>query len=272
MHALVTAVGGGGEGPPESIFGLLWHKLNDHYAGRTDGWWHFMGFDNHDRHLGMHWFEAIGFAILTVAVLGLCAFLATRQYRRIPRGIQNVMELLAVLLRKLVVGMVGPHGEKYLPYLGSLFLFIFTMNLIGILPGFRSPTMTLSTTLALGFTTFFVVQGIAVRVNGPLGYVKHFLGDIPVLALLMLVVHFFGEIAKPVSLSLRLYGNIFGEDSIIEKLIHMGGWIPLQFPMMLFAIFTSFLQAFIFTSLSCIYIASMTEHAGHEEHGESHAH
>ena len=91
---------------------------------------------------------------------------------------------------------------------------------------------------------------------------------------LMFVVHAVGEIAKPCSLSMRLYGNIFGEDNVIEKLMHMGAGLPLQFPMLLFAIFTSFLQAFIFTALASIYIFTMTEHAEHEEghHEESHVH
>jgi F-type H+-transporting ATPase subunit a len=92
----------------------------------------------------------------------------------------------------------------------------------------------------------------------------------------MLAVEVVGELARPLSLSLRLYGNIFGEDNVIEQLMTLGGWVPVQLPMLLFAIFTSLLQAFIFTTLSTIYIAQKVVHeGGHGEeghgHGEPHA-
>ena len=263
---MMALAGGGGEAhtPPESIFGLLWRSLDKTYAGGNN-WFTWMGFDTHDRHLGMLWFEAICFAMVACAILGICSYLATRNYSRIPRGIQNVMETAVDLLRQLVLSMGGPQGEKYLPYLGSLFLFILTMNLLGLIPGFRSPTMTLSTTAALGFTTFFVVQGIAIKTNGIKGYLGHFCGDLVYIAPLMFLVHLIGEVAKPISLSLRLYGNIFGEDTAIETFIELGGGFPLQFPILLFAVFTSFLQAFIFTTLSSIYISVMTTHEDHEE-------
>jgi F-type H+-transporting ATPase subunit a len=175
------------------------------------------------------------------------------------------------LLRGLVHGFIpGKQGDLYVPYLGSLFLFIFTMNMLGVIPAFRSPTMTLSTTAALGITTFVMVQQYAIRGVGLVAYVKHFMGEVLWLAPLMVVVEVIGELAKPLSLSLRLYGNIFGEDKVAEELMKLGGWIPVQAPMLLLAIFTSFLQAFIFTTLSTIYIASKVVHEG--GHGDEHGH
>jgi F-type H+-transporting ATPase subunit a len=230
---------------------------------------HAYGFD--DPALGMFWFDAIGFSLIGSISLIALAFLATRNWSKVPRGLQNVFEWAVSLLRGLVHGFIpGPQGDKYVPYLGSLFLFIFTMNLMGIVPLFRAPTMTLSTTAALGITTFVMVQSYAIRGVGFVSYIKHFMGDVLWLAPLMFVVEIVGELAKPLSLSLRLYGNIFGEDNVIEQLMGLGGGIPFQLPMLAFAIFTSFLQAFIFTTLSTIYIASKVVHEG--GHGDEHGH
>lgn len=265
--------GGHGHAPPRTLFTGLWEQMKDTEIGR----WY--GFDTAKDNLGQFWFEAIGFSILAAMVLIIGSFLATRNYNRVPRGIQNVFEWVVQLLRNSVHGFTGPAGDKYVPYLGSVFLFIFAMNLMGIIPAFRSPTMTLSTTAALGITTFVMVQQYAIRGVGFVAYMKHFMGDVLWLAPLMFVVEVIGELARPLSLSLRLYGNIFGEDNVIEQLIGLGQsyYIPVQMPMLAFAIFTSFLQAFIFTTLSTIYIASKVVHEGHhkEESGhsnESYAH
>jgi F-type H+-transporting ATPase subunit a len=253
--------------PPYTFFTPLWKLVKDTPIGR----WY--GFDRYDparnEFLGMFWFDAICFSLLASVLLIALASLATRRYARVPRGLANVFEWAVQLLRRLVHGFIPPpQGDRYVPYLGTVFIFIFTMNLLGVVPGFRAPTMTLSTTAALGITTFIMVQSYAIRATGVVGYLKHFLGDVLWLAPLMLVVEFIGELAKPMSLSLRLYGNIFGEDNVIEQLMSLGGWIPVQLPMLAFAIFTSFLQAFIFTTLSTIYVASKVVHEGHPEDHE----
>ena len=247
---------------PHSIFTGMWTSLKDTPFGKA---FHF-----DDSRLGEYWFDAIGFSLIAAVILIAMAFLATRAYTRVPQGIQNLFEWTVSLLRGLVHGFIpGTQGDRYLPYLGSLFLFIFAMNMMGVLPGFRSPTMTLSTTAALGITTFIMVQAYAVRAGGVVNYLKHFMGDVLLLAPLMFVVEIIGELAKPLSLSLRLYGNIFGEDKVIEELMTLGGWIPLQIPMLLLALFTSFLQAFIFTTLSTIYIASKVVHE-HDKEPQAH--
>ena len=247
------------EAVPPSIFKPIWLAVKDTGLGQTIGF--------NDPRLGMYWFDAIGFSLTTAIVLVAASFVATSNYRRVPRGLQNIMEAFVSFIRGIVHGFAGKQGDKYVPYLGTVFIFIFVMNLLGILPGFRSPTMTLSTTAALGITTFVMVQSYAIRDSGLGTYLKHFMGDVLWLAPLMIVV----EVAKPMSLSLRLFGNIFGEDNVIEQLMHLGinYVIPVQMPMYAFAIFTSFLQAFIFTNLATIYIASKVVHEG--GHGEEHA-
>jgi len=269
-HGEGAAHEGGGhhEGAPHTIFTKIWEGVKDTGLGKL------YRFD--DPELGQFWFDAIGFSIIAAAVLVVCAVLATKSYAKVPKGIQNVFEWVVGLLRGLVQGFIpGKQGDLYVPYLGSLFLFIFTMNMLGVIPAFRSPTMTLSTTAALGITTFVMVQQYAIRATGFVAYVKHFMGEVLWLAPLMLIVEIIGELAKPLSLSLRLYGNIFGEDKVAEELMNLGGgWVPVQAPMLLLAIFTSFLQAFIFTTLATIYIASKVVHeGGHDEaHGDDHGH
>lgn len=265
-HGAEHAGAGHAHEPPHTIFTGIWKSIKDTDLGR---WYQF---DMEDRDLGRFWFDAIGFSLIAAVLLVVLSFLATRNYKKVPRGIQNVFEWAVGLLRGMVHGFIpGSQGDRYLPYLGSVFLFIFTMNMLGVIPGFRAPTMTLSTTAALGVTTFVMVQSYAIRATGPIAYFKHFLGDVLWLAPLMLVVEIIGELARPLSLSLRLYGNIFGEDNVIEQLMTLGGWVPAQLPMLLLALFTSFLQAFIFTTLSTIYIASKVVHEGHgEEHGDHH--
>jgi len=264
-HGEGAAHEGGGhhEGAPHSIFTNVWEHVKGTPLGKL------YRFD--DPELGQFWFDAIGFSIIASVLLVVCAVLATKSYSKVPKGIQNVFEWVVGLLRGLVHGFIpGKQGDQYVPYLGSLFLFIFTMNMLGVIPAFRSPTMTLSTTAALGITTFVMVQQYAIRANGIVGYVKHFMGEVLWLAPLMVVVEVIGELAKPLSLSLRLYGNIFGEDKVAEELMALGGWVPVQAPMLLLAIFTSFLQSFIFTTLSTIYIASKVVHEG--GHGDEHDH
>jgi len=255
---------GGGHHAPHSIFTKVWEKV-----AHTD-FGHWYGFDHPV--LGQFWFDAIGFSLIGAVILIACALLATKQYNRVPRGIQNVFEWLVGLLRGMVHGFIpGAQGDRYLPYLGSLFIFIFIMNMLGVIPGFRSPTMTLSTTAAMGITTIIMVQAYAIRDTGVGSYLKHFTaGTAFPLMLLMIPVEIIGEMAKPMSLSLRLYGNIFGEDNVIEQLMTLGGWIPIQIPMLLLALFTSFLQAFIFTTLSTIYIASKVVHEGGHDEGHGH--
>ncbi|MBI2901950.1 MAG: F0F1 ATP synthase subunit A [Planctomycetes bacterium] len=264
MNPVGLLASGAGHEPPVSVFTALYDAVKDQSWAK----WLFMP----DRYpdTAPFWFDAIGFSILAAVVLVLCSFLATRRYERVPRGIQNLMEYAVELLRSLVRGLVGPLGDRYLPFLGTIFLFIFVMNLLGLIPAFRSPTMTLSTTAALGITTFVMVQAYAIRATGVVQYAKHFAGDVWWLAILMVPLEIVGELARPVSLSLRLYGNIFGEDSVIEKLMELGGYIPVQLPILFLGLLTCFLQAFVFTCLASIYIGQKVAH--HEEHEEKEAH
>lgn len=207
----------------------------------------------------------------------------TRKLSKLPvSGVQNFLEYLVGGLYDFFGGIVGPRGVKYLPFVCSFFVFIVCLNLLGLIPGLQSPTADLNTTLALALTAIIGVQIIGIRENGLWGYLKHYMGEPIWLAPLQFPLHLIGEVSRTLSLSIRLFGNIFGEDIIILALAALSPviligfqevpFIPIQFPMALFAIFTSLIQALVFTVLTSVYIALMLEHEeGHEEGSEQHA-
>ncbi len=189
-----------------------------------------------------------------------------------PGRLQVFLEFVVTSLDSFVRNIVGKEARSLTPVIGSLFLFILALNLFGLIPGFMSPTADINTTVALALFAFLLVQYFGITRLGVINYLKHFLGEPLWLAPLMFPIHVIGELAKPLSLSIRLFGNIFGEDMVIAIMILivvqvLGKFmIPAQFPMMLFAIFTSFVQALVFSMLISIYIAVAV--SGHEEHGE----
>lgn len=227
-------------------------------------------------------FQDVFFAVLVAGLLILIVRLGTRRMELRPHGAQNLIEMFVDGFRRFILGILGPQGEPYVPFLGTLFLYIWLMNLIGLVPLMKSPTSALSTTAALAVCVFLYVQWIGVRRLGLGGYLRHLAGDprdvlgwcmVP----LMLPLHVIGELAKPVSLSLRLFGNILGEDVLIAVFAGLGVallafaqlpiGVPLQLPFVLLALLMSTVQALVFTLLSSIYIMQVLPHE--EDHGHA---
>ena len=215
-------------------------------------------------------------AYFIVLVIALLFILATRKIKRLPEGKgQTLLELFVGGLINFFGGILGEHGKKYVPFVGSFFIFILFLNYLGLIPGFQSPTADLNTTLALGISAVIGVHIIAIKENGLVGYLKHFIGDPPWLGPLMFPLHIIGEVARAGSLAIRLFGNIFGEESVIINLTLLGlaipaiagliPWMPVQVPMLFFGLFGGFLQALVFSILTSIYIVTFLEHD--EEHG-----
>lgn len=220
--------------------------------------------------------DIVLYSWIAIAFLGILSYFGTRNLQKIPRGVQNFLELAVASLTDFCKGILGAEGERFVPFIGSFFLYIFTLNLMGLIPGFKSPTSSLNTTIALAISAIIMVQVYTIRTHGLLGWIKHFWGEPWYLGPLMLPLHIVGEfIARPMSLSLRLFGNIFGEDTVLVQLLLLAVatvpiWLPIpyQLPMMLFGIFTSFLQALVFSMLVTIYISLGISHS--EEHAEEH--
>jgi F-type H+-transporting ATPase subunit a len=204
--------------------------------------------------------------VFIVAVFMALFFgLAARRRSLIPGRMQNLLEFIIEFFEGQMTEIIGPEGRKFLPVVGTVGLFIFFSNLLGLIPGLMSPTSKLNVTVGCALTVFvyYHVQGMIAQ--GPLRYMKHFLGPIPALAPLMLPIELISHFSRPVSLSIRLFSNIFAEEVLIVVIASI---IPilLPLPFMALSIFTAFLQAFVFVLLSCIYIAGAVEHAEEEHH------
>jgi F-type H+-transporting ATPase subunit a len=237
-------------------------------------------------------YEVLVFSLLIALLLMGVAFAASRNPQMVPRGLQNGVELVVEGLSNFIIDILGPrNGPRFVPFLGTLFVYILAMNLFGLIPLMHSPTASLNVTVALALTVFVYVQFIGFKELGPLGWLDHMLGnprDITgwLLAPIMLPIHVLGELAKPISLSCRLFGNIFGEDMLLVAFASLGvamvpyKGVPFGIPMhALFfplALLGSALQAMVFTVLSSIYILLMLPHEHHDEHrhaeGAQHAH
>lgn len=215
----------------------------------------------------------LGSLVSFLIVFGLLA-LAGSKRERIPGRLQNFFEFALEGLRGLFMGALGEGGEKHLPLIFTLFFYILVGNFLGLVPPFHSPTAATSTTIALGLIVFFYVQYIGIKANGLLGYLKHFLGPIIFLAPLFLIIEIVGELAKPFSLAMRLFGNIFGEDQIVKVIFDgmkpLPLWahlIPFQILINFLQCFTNLVQAFIFALLSCAYISIMSQQ--HHDEGDA---
>jgi len=228
----------------------------------------------------LHTWENGIFAFLIVAIVGGTVAFVARAVTLIPgRRRQIAVEAVVEGLDNMVCGVLGKEeGRRYLPFLGTLFLFILSMNLAGLVPGFKSPTSRFEMTGALAFCVFVYVQWTGIRRLGLIGYLDHMIGQPRdavgwILSPLMLFIHGIGEIVKPVSLSLRLFGNIMGEDTLLGVFVMLGAvsmaWshlpigLPLHLPFVLLAIIFSVVQALVFTMLSTIYIYMMLPHEEH---------
>ena len=216
--------------------------------------------------------------LFAVLVLALLFIIVTRKLKRVPEGKgQTFLEMFVGGIIDFFGGILGEHGKKYVPFVGSFFIFILSLNYLGLIPGFQAPTADLNTTLALGITAVLGVQIIAIKENGFGGYLKHLVGNPPWLGFLMFPIEVIGQLSRAGSLGIRLFGNIFGEESVIIQLTGLGIFtiagsfflpIPVQVPMMFFGLFGGFLQAFVFTILTSIYIVLFIEH--HDEAHEAH--
>ena len=208
------------------------------------------------------WENAI-FSIIIAGVLILLAYLASRKTKPIPGRLQAAAELLVAGLDDFICGILGPKGRKYTPFIGTLFIYILFMNLSGLVPFMKSATSSWSITLALALCVFAYVQYGSFRELGFLGYLdmlmerpRGFLAFSVVFPLLMLFIHVISELVKPISLSLRLRSNIWGDDMLLAVLAGFGiSGIPLLLFSSLLAIIASFVQAVVFCLLTTIYFA-----------------
>jgi len=219
--------------------------------------WHL----DHSHKLDHVWMSAIIF-LFFVLFFGFWK----KRYKVYPTFVQQVLEVYFRYVQGIVKDMIGHGWERYFPLIGTLGLFILFSNLLGLIPIFKSPTSSLNVTFACAITIFVYYHAHGIRQQGLLKYLKHFAGPVWWLAWLFIPVELIGHFSRPLSLSVRLFGNIFGEDTILAILFMLVPFfVPL--PLMCLAIFTSLVQTLVFVMLSCVYIAGAIAHE--ESHGDS---
>ncbi len=224
-----------------------------------------LGIDLHHRFLGLSWHDWVPviMSLLVGIVLVLVSYVATRRLEKVPRGSQALLEVVVQGLENFLRGVMGSAAPKFLPFIGTIFLYVLIMNLWGLIPLMHSPTNKLNTTAALALVVFFNTHFQGAKKHGIIKYAKHF-ADPLWLAPLMVPIHIVGELARPLSLALRLFGNLTGEDIAIASLVSLVILIPVFIPipvhliMVVLAILFSTIQAIVFALLSAIYIAGAT--------------
>lgn len=200
--------------------------------------------------------------ILAVVIILILARLSTRTMATIPTGMQNVMESYMGAVKYMTEDVIGEKGRKYFPLIATIGLFVAVSNLIGVVPGFESPSSSLNFTLALALVVFIYYNFEGIRINGVLSYFKHFMGPVWWLAPLMFPIEIVSHFSRIISLSFRLFGNIKGDDLFLMVLLLLAPWVA---PLPAFALLTfmGLLQAFIFMMLTAVYIAGAVHVSDH---------
>lgn len=224
----------------------------------------------HSLHLPQH--------VITFAIMGLLFVVVGTFYRAqvttiknyvVPdKGItfRNVFEALGQFVYNLARNIMGEEeAKKYFTVIMLLFTFVFTNNLIGLIPGFLPPTDNFNTTLALGIFVFLYYNFQGIRAQGLIGHIKHFMGPVWYLAILIFPIELISHTVRPLSLGLRLKGNMEGDHLVLSI---FSGLVPyiVPIPFYVIGLFVCFMQAFVFTLLTMVYISLATAHHDHDEH------
>jgi F-type H+-transporting ATPase subunit a len=200
---------------------------------------------------------------LSMAIVVVLLAIAIISLKTVPGMLQNIFEMVVTFIEGYITEIVGKKGLKYFPLVATIFTFILVANYIGLIPGFMSPTASINTTAGMAIVVFVFYQYLGVSQKG-IKYFKHFLGPIPVMAPLMIVMETISELARPVALSVRLFANIFGGEMIIKILF---GMCAIGVPVIWMAwdsLITIPIQAFIFSLLTMVYLAGAV--AADEDH------
>lgn len=203
-------------------------------------------------------FQLSATLVYTWVIMALILALSVAVTRRLSPGpslprAQNALEVIVGFIRSQVRELAGDEGDRYVPFVGTLFVFIATSNLLGVVPGFHPPTASLSTTVALALAVFVAVPVFGIARQGLLEYLKQYLRPTP----LMLPFTLIGELSRTVALAVRLFGNIMSGQLAVAILLSL---VPFLFPVALqiLGLITGLVQAYIFAVLAMVYIASAT--------------
>ncbi len=203
-------------------------------------------------HITYTWFIMI---VLVVVIR-----LLVRKIELVPRGAQNFFEVVVGGIEEFMVDVTGEEGRFVFPLIGALSFYILLCNYMGLAPGMFSPTANLNTTLACAIIVVFYTHVIGIKFHGA-KYIKHFLGPVLFIAPLMFVIEVISHLARALSLSIRLFGNIFGKEMVIAIFVFLAGLYLAPLPILFLGLFVGAVQTLIFVLLSMMYFAGAIEHA-----------
>ncbi len=215
---------------------------------------------DHDK-VAVATFAITSIALVFVGLLGR-ASLGKGDVAVVPVGrfsLRGVLELITEFIANLVDTVIGHHGRHFTPMFTAVFFFVFVNNMVGVIPGMTPATENINTTFGMGLFMFLAYNTLGIKENGIVAYLKHFMGPVVFLAPLMFVIELVSHFVRPFSLGLRLANVMMGDHTVVSvflDLIPIG--VPLPFYIM--GLFVAFVQAFVFTLLSMVYVAFATAH------------
>jgi F-type H+-transporting ATPase subunit a len=218
--------------------------------------------------VGMHaqrrpWVNYVCMEIMvTLIIMAVFALLRPRLSATNPGKFQHIFEIIYDFMNGEADEQVGPEGHRYLAFFGTIFIFVLFANLIGIVPGFESPTMVPAVPLGCALATLAYYNFVGIQANGIFKYLAHFAGPIWWMAPLMIPIEIVSHLARPLSLTLRLYANMYAGEQVTMVFLSLTLFgVPAIF--MGLHVFVSLLQAYIFMLLTMLYVAGAV---AHEEH------
>ena len=207
-----------------------------------------------------HHYPHVIYSWLVMLVLIVLGAIAAKGISLIPGKGQNFFEIVIGGIEDFMVDITGDEGRWLLPIVATIFIYIFICNLIGLIPGFFPPTAKLETTLGCALVVVVFTHLIGVKYHG-VGYIKHFLGPVWWMIPIILPIEIIGHLARILSLSFRLFGNMAGHELVLLLLFFLAGAFFAPLPIMAMGIFVSLVQAFVFFLLSIMYFTGAMEHA-----------
>ncbi len=207
-----------------------------------------------------HSYPHVIYSWVIMTFLIVMGAIASKGMSMVPSKTQNVFEVIISSIEDFMITVTGEEGRWLFPVAATVFLYVFVCNISGLIPGFFPPTASLNTTLSCALPVVIFTHIIGIKYHGA-KYIKHFLGPVWWMIPLIFVIEIIGHLARILSLTFRLFGNIMGHELVLGILFGLAGAFFAPLPIMALGIFVSFVQAFVFFLLSIMYFSGAMEHA-----------
>lgn len=207
-----------------------------------------------------HAYPWVIYSWVVMLFLIVAGAIGTKSITMIPGKFQNVLELVVSGMEDFMVDLTGDEGRWFFPLIATVFIYIAACNLSGLIPGFFPPTASLNTTLSCALVVVIFTHVIGIKYHGA-KYIKHFLGPVWWMVPIIFPIEIIGHIARIMSLTFRLFGNMMGHELVLAILFMLAGAFFAPLPIMAMGIFVAFVQAFVFFLLSIMYFTGAMEHA-----------